>query len=173
MKQLTFGALAVLALLAGITVSNGFAQKIAVLDSREVLSSMPESQTASAQVQALQKKWQDSLQLMQTQLQAKADAYKKILDQMTQEKKDAVNQELAQGQDALIRYRDEKFGQDGELTKQQGIILQPIFDKVNAALSALVKKEKYTIVFDKKAVLNSDGAIDITQKLIDALKAGK
>ena len=172
MKQLTVRAFAALALIMGLNIT-AHAQKIAVLDSREVLSTMPETQTANARIQALQKSWQDSLQLMSTAMQAKADAYKKVLDTMTPERKEAANQELAGMQDQWNKYRDSKFGQDGELAHQQQTILQPIFDKVKYAISAIVKKDKYVLVLDKNSVLNSDGAIDITQKLTDYLKNGK
>ncbi len=173
MKKLTYSALAVLALVMGLNISSANAQKIAVLDSREVLSSMPETAIANQRIQGLQKIWQDSLQLMQTAMQSKADAYKKVLDTMTPERKEAANQELAQMQDQALKYRDSKFGQDGELAHQQQLILQPIFDKTKLAIAAIVKRDKYIIVLDKTSVLNSDNAIDITQKLIDYLKAGK
>ncbi len=172
MKQLTVRALAVLAMMMALNIT-AHAQKIAVIDSREVLSSMPETQTANARIQAIQKSWQDSLQMMQVAMQSKADTYKKVLDTMTPERKDAANQELAGMQDQMIKFRDSKFGQDGELAHDQQTILQPIFDKVKLAISAIVKKDKYVLVLDKNSVLNSDGAIDITQKLTDYLKSGK
>jgi outer membrane protein len=172
MKQLTLRALAAFALIMGVSIS-AQAQKIAVLDSREVLSSLPETQVANTRIQAIQKSWEDSLQMMQVAMQSKADAYKKVLDTMTPERKEQANQELAGMQDQMLKYRDAKFSQNGELAQQQQSILQPIFDKTKYAIAALVKKEKYTIVMDKNSVLNSDGAIDITQKLIQYLKTGK
>jgi Skp family chaperone for outer membrane proteins len=153
--------------------ANANAQKIGVIDSRQVLEALPETQAANAKVQALQKMWQDSLVLMQTALQNKADGYKKILDTMNPESKEKANAELTSLNDALLKYRDAKFGQDGELAHQQQIILQPIFDRTKEAIALFAKRDKFVLIVDKNAVLNADGAVDLTQKMIEYLKSGK
>jgi outer membrane protein len=169
MKRITTILVAVLAV-TGVATS-AFAQKIGVIDTKTVLESMPEVAAANQKLQAMQKNWQDSLQLMQTAMQSKADAYKKVLDSMTPERKDQANAELMQMNDAMMKFKDQKFGQTGDLAQAQQTMFAPIFDKIKAVIATIGKKDKLAVVLDKTATFYSEGAEDISLKAIDELKA--
>lgn len=171
-KKLASAAAVALCVFCG---QNASAQKIAVIDSREVLSALPAAVAANQQIQALTKAYTDSLQNMQTTMQAKAEAYQKVLDTMSPEAKQRAQADMTSMQENYMKFRDAKFGQDGDLARQQASLLKPIVDKTTEAISAIAKRDKYAAVLDKAngTVVFSDATIDITQKLVDYMKNGK
>lgn len=170
MKKFALTAFAALATLVSYTDAS--AQKIAVIDSRAVLEAYPEAIAANQRLSSLQKMWQDSLQTMKTQLQTKFETYQSVLDQLTAEKKKSAEAELGLMQENAAKFEQAKFGQQGELAKEQAAIVGPLLEKVRAIVTNFAKKEKFGLVLDKTAAIYFDPASDMTEKVIAHLKAG-
>jgi Skp family chaperone for outer membrane proteins len=73
--------------------------------------------------------------------------------------------------DAMMKFKDQKFGQTGDLAQAQQTMFAPIFDKIKAVIATIGKKDKLAVVLDKTATFYSEGAEDISLKAIDELKA--
>ncbi len=95
---------------------------------------------------------------------------------MTDAAKKAEQQKLVELQQQLAQFRQDKFGNDGEIAKRSELIIQPIRDKIKQAIDAIAKAEKYNYVFDKndqiQILLFGDPKDDLTFKVIDRLNRG-
>ncbi|HWF44828.1 MAG TPA: OmpH family outer membrane protein [Candidatus Kapabacteria bacterium] len=147
------------------------AQKIAAVDIKAVLTAMPEAQAADARIQATSKMWQDSLQTMRTQYQAKQDTYAKLGETASADYKKKEAEDLQSLADQFTKFQEAKFGKEGELAQMQTQLLQPIYDKLRNALQSYAKKEKVAIIVDKSAAVFVDDAADLTAKFQEYLKS--
>jgi outer membrane protein len=166
-QRLAVAGLAVLSLFGG-TVS---AQKVAVVDAVSVVSSMPEYVAANQKLEAQRAIWMDTIKTMQTQYQAKMDAYSKVGETASADYKKKAQEDLAGLEQAFTKFRDLKFGQEGELAQMQAQLLKPITEKVQTALQSYAKKEKIAIIIPKTATVYVDEAMDLTAKFTEYLKA--
>jgi outer membrane protein len=153
-------------------------QKIGYVNSAKIFQELPAAQEAEKRIDAIGKPYRDTLEAMQTELQSRYDEYQKKEGLMTDAAKKTEQQKLVEMQNKMQQYRVDKFGTDGELAKRTEQVLNPIREKIKAAISAVAKDQKYGFVFDKtdqiQILLYGDAAFDLTYKVIDRLRsAGK
>lgn len=172
MKKIALSVFAAVVMLLS-SGADAQAQKIAIIDSRQVLEAYPEYIAAVQRIQGIQKIWEDSLTMMSTQFKTKMETYQSVLDQLSPEKKKSAEAELTAMQEAAIKFQNAKFGQQGELAQQQAAIGGPLFEKVRALVAQYAKKEKYTLVLDKSTVVYSEGAADVTEKVVTYVRTAK
>ena len=164
--------LTVVAFLAlGLFSGSVRAQKIAVVDVNAVVAAMPEYIAAQKRLDEMKAIYSDTIKMMQNTYAAKMDAYSKVGETATPEFKKKSQDDLAGVNDQFLKYRDSKFGQEGELAVLNLQLLKPIQDKLTTTLASYAKKEKLTAIFPKTATVYVDPALDLTTKFQDYLKA--
>lgn len=151
--------------------ANAQALKIGVCDVEKIVREMPEAMSADKVLKDLQKAYQDTLQTMQQNLLAKAEAYQKQRGMMSADKQKQEEDAIRQAEQNLYQYRDTKFG---EINVKRNEYLEPIRKKVTDAIDAVAKAEKLNFVLDKAnaGLLYSEDKSDITFKVIDKIKTG-
>lgn len=152
--------------------AQGTLNKLGVVDVETVLKELPEAIEADKVIKDKGQKMQDTLLKMQQDLQAKLDQYQKQKSMMPLDKQQKEEESLQQQNMLFIQYREEKFGQQGELNKLRENLLDPIRTKIRKAIEGVAKEEKIALVVDKMAAIYSDGSIDITYKVLDKIKRG-
>lgn len=164
MKQIT--KLFILVLVMAVTAFNADAQKFGYLNSAEILSGMSEVKQADSSMEALQKQLQKKGQQM-------VQAYQTKLESL-QKKEQAGDLSPKQIEDEATKLRAEeekigKFQQDMEkqIVEKRNTLLQPIFDRVNAAIKDVAKENGYNYIFDRNAaqgstILYADESQDVT-----------
>lgn len=165
-------------LLAGSSII--FAQtkplKIGYVDSQIILTQLPEAIKAQGDLDALTTKWTAQLDSMNKELQESYENYQKQAANMPDSKKQSVQQELLQKQQAIENFRREKFGQqNGEIYKKNEEIFAPIKKKIYKAIEDVAKQEDMKFIFDKSGdiiLLYADEQFDITYKVLDNLRRG-
>ena len=169
----------ILTLIAAVALSTELraqSQKIAYVNSAKIFQELPAAQDAEKRIEAMTKPYRDTLESMQTDLQARYDEYQKKEALLRDAEKKAQQQQLVDLQNKIQQYRLDKFGQDGELAKRTDQILNPVRDRIKAAIAKLAKELKYGFVFDKtdqiQILLYGDPSADITYKVIDRLRSG-
>lgn len=155
----------------------GAQQRIGYVNSSKIFQEYPAAQDAQKRIDAIGKPMQDSLEGMQKDLQARVDEYQKKEALFNDATKKSEQQKLLDLERSVQEYRVAKFGQDGDLAKQTEKIINPIRDKIKAAIAVVAKEERYNFVFDKteqiQILLYGDPKDDVTFKVIDKLKRGK
>jgi outer membrane protein len=152
-------------------------QKIGYVVSPKIFQELPEAQEAQRKIDAITKPLADSLQAMEKSLQAQVDEYQKKEAMMNESAKRAAQQDILELERIYNQFRIEKFGNDGELARQQEKIINPIRERIKKAIETVAREEKYSFVFDKtdqlQILLYGDANHDLTFKVLDKLRRGK
>lgn len=171
-----YGLLSLSIMLISLFTTNiSFAQagaKMGVVEVEAVLKELPEAIEADKQIKDKGQKWQDTLMGMQQDLQTKLEQYQKQKSMMPQDKQQKEEESLQAQNTMLLQYREEKFGQQGEINRLREELLDPIRVKIKAAIESVAKEEKILLVVDKMASIYADESIDITFRVIDRIKRG-
>ncbi len=134
-------------------------QKLAIVNSQEVMMEMSEVKAVEKKMQDLGKKYEADIQSMQEEFQKKSEAFFKEKDGMLETIRKRRQQEL---QDMQLRIQQSVQAMRNELQQQQQKLLAPIQAKVDA--------EGCTYVMEAGMMLHTgNGAIDLTAKLKKAL----
>jgi outer membrane protein len=152
------------------------ATKIGFVNSSKILQEYPEAQEANKKLDALGRTWQAELERMSKELQAKYDEFQKKEALLNETEKRAQREDLVALEQRGIQYRQQKFGNDGELALATDSILTPIKQKVIRVIEKLAKEEKLQFVFDRNdqilVLLYGEAKFDYTNLVIDRLKRG-
>jgi len=154
------------------------AQKFAYVDSKYILSHIPEYQQAQAEVNKLSAQWQkdienkyETIAKLETSLQAE-----KIL--LTDEMKQKREQEIESKRQEAKDMQKAKFGINGELFKKREELVKPIQDKIYEAIQEVASTSALMVVFDKSSgsnMLYTNPKHDISDKVLKkmGLKPGE
>jgi len=154
------------------------AQKFAYVDSKYILSHIPEYQQAQAEINKLSSQWQkdienkyESIAKLETSLQAE-----KIL--LTDEMKQKREQEIANKRQEAKDMQKAKFGINGELFKKREELVKPIQDQIYEAIQEVASTSALMVVFDKASdsnMLYTNPKHDISDKVLKkmGLKPGE
>lgn len=158
-----------------ITTLFGQNLKIGIVDVETIGNNLPEAKAIEADILDMQKIAEDSLRIMQANLQAEFEQYQKQQSMMAADQKAQVEQELQQKQVDMQAYVQRMTGPQGEIARRQIQLLEPIRKKINTAIEAVAKDNKIQIVLDKTnpALLYSEDTFDITYKVLDKMKTMK
>lgn len=146
--------------------------KMGIVNTETVIKELPDAKEASAQLEAMGMKIQDTLRMMQADFESKVEAFRKQEAMMSGDARKKEEESLKALQLRYAQYQQEKTAEVQRLREQ---FLAPIRDKVTAAIAAVAKEEKVTVVLDKVGgmVLFADDKLDLTFKVLDRLKRGE
>ena len=154
------------------------AQKFAYVDSKYILSHIPEYQQAQAEINKLSSQWQkdienkyETIAKLETSLQAE-----KIL--LTDEMKQKREQEIESKRQEAKDMQKSKFGINGELFKKREELVKPIQDQIYEAIQEVASTSALMVVFDKASdsnMLYTNPKHDISDKVLKkmGLKPGE
>jgi outer membrane protein len=164
-------------ILAGPVVFAQTQQKLGFVDSQVILNQFSEAIKAQGDLDALTNKWTVQLDSMNKDLQQMYSDYQKQANTMPEDKKLAQQQKIIEKQNAIDKFRQDKFAQQtGEIYKKQDEIFGPVKDKIYKAIAKVAKQENMQFVFDKSGdiiLLYADPKYDITYKVLDVLKTAQ
>ncbi len=151
--------------------------RIGYVDSQKIFDGMPEAQKAQEKMEKLISSWQAELDKMQKEFQEKYQDFQAKQGMMTDEAKQKAQQELVDLDRNIQKFRNEKFGQDGEAVRERQKVLKPLQEIVMKAIEKVAREEKLNFVFDKlqdaSLLLYADEKFDYTFKVLDVIKRGK
>ncbi len=159
----------------GLAVS---AQKFSYVDTKYILSHIPEYQQAQAEINKLSNQWQkdienkyETIAKLETALQAE-----KIL--LTDEMKQKREAEIKSKREEAKQMQTDKFGVNGELFKKREELIKPIQDQIYEAIQEVASTSALMVVFDKSNhsnMLYTNPKHDISDKVLKkmGLKPGE
>lgn len=149
-------------------------QKIGFVNSAKIFDDLAEAREITKRLEALAKPIQDSLQLMQKDIETKVEDYQKKESMLNDAAKRAAVQEVQELQQKAREYAQRK---DTEMTRQREVMLAPLKEKILKAIERIAKSEKYNFVFDRTEQVNillyADTRDDLTNRVLDNLKRGR
>ena len=152
-------------------------QKIGFVNSNKIFQELPAAQEVQRRIDAFTKPLQDSLEMLQSNLQQNYEDYQRKEALMNEATKRAEQQRLLEMERRFNEFRIQKFGSDGVVARETERMLEPLRDDIRQAIASVAKEEKYSFVFDKtdqiQILLYGDPAHELTFKVIDRLKRGR
>jgi len=144
MKNLIKLIIIAIFLFSGTTV-NAQNYKFGHINSQELLSIMPERDSAEAEIQQYAKDLEGQLEIMNVEYNNKLNDYVEKRDNLTPLVKQTKEQELNEIQK---RIQDFTTSAEQELQQQNAQLIQPIILKAEKAIKDVAKENGFTYIFD-------------------------
>ncbi|MEL6356464.1 MAG: OmpH family outer membrane protein, partial [Bacteroidota bacterium] len=133
----------------------------------ELLSSMPETETAEKELQAFNDELVAKGTEMEEKLNVELEAYLKARDSGTESpiQLAAREEKLQQGRNELASFQQKA---QTDLNNKRQELLGPVIEKATEAIEAVAKEGSYLLIFDTSvfnAVLFADESIDVMDKV--------
>jgi len=144
MKRLA--GIAVILIITGFIGHNISAQnlKFGHINSDELIQSMPEFDTASANLEKFRQELINALELMQVELNNKSEAYTRDSKNLTEIVRQTKEQELM---DMNNRIQQFQATAQQQLQEKQAELFQPIMAKVDKAIKDIGKEQGFVYIF--------------------------
>jgi outer membrane protein len=147
--------------------------KIAYFNSEAIMKQLPDAQDAQKQLDQFVADWQQELNKMQDEWKKKFDEYDKRKLIMTEQRRADAERELRDLDQKIVDFRNQKFGQSGELFNKQNELMKPVQDRVFKAVQDVALEDGYDYVFDKSGdilLMYANEKYDLTPKILEKLK---
>ncbi|HVX49995.1 MAG TPA: OmpH family outer membrane protein [Chitinophagaceae bacterium] len=167
MKKLILPVIIVL-----LTAFAGHAQRYAIIDTKYILSKIPDYVQADKKLQDLSAQWQkeiDDKQAVLNQMYKDYDAEQFMLsDELKKKRED----ELFNKEKELRDLQKKRFGYEGDLFKERQNLVKPLQDKVYNAVQKIAVAHGYDFVLDKSegiTVIFADPKLDKSDEVLKEL----
>jgi outer membrane protein len=166
--------IAIIALYLGAAVEAGAQQKIGHVNSEAIMQKLPDAADAQKQLDALVADWQNELSRMQTEWKKRFEEYdqKKLI--MTDARRAEAEKDLRALDQRIAEYRNQKFGQNGDLFQKQNELMKPVQDRVFKAIQDVATEEGFDYILDQSGeilMMYANPRLDLTAKVLEKLLA--
>ena len=127
------------------TAVNAQNYKFGHINSQELLSLMPERDSAQAKIQQYAKDLEGELEIMNVEYRNKLNDYLEKQDILTPLVKQTKEQELSEFQGRIQEFTNNA---QQELQQQEAQLIQPIIQKAEKAIKDIAKENGFTYIFD-------------------------
>jgi outer membrane protein len=124
---------------------HGQARKFGHINSQDLLSQMPESDSAQAKIENLQQTYESTYEEMQVELNKKYENYLKNRNTYTDLIRQTKEAEITEMQQRIQQFENVA---SQELQTQRNELLQPIIEKANKAIKEVAEDNNFIYVFD-------------------------
>jgi outer membrane protein len=142
----------------------------ATIQRDSVLVKLKEYKTQVSLLEAFQKQLQSEFDYRKLEFETKLKDYQEKESTFSAIVKEAIMSELQKLDDELKKFNAEA---ERKLMKKEQDLLQPMNDKINAAIDAVALREGFVQVIDKKFVYFSKAVCDATQLVIEEANKSK
>ncbi len=164
--------LLIIALFMSLALSASYAQRYALIDMEYILERIPAYESANKQIESLSTQWQSTVD---TEIEAVDALYKKYqadLAFLTGAEKTKRENEIVAKENAIQELRNQYFGPQGELFKQQETLIKPIQDNIYEAVKNIATEKGYSVVLDRASatsIIFATPDIDISDQVLSLL----
>ena len=152
----------IIALLIGSVSLKAQEIKYGHINSRELLTSMPESDSAQARIQKLASDYELQMEEMQVELNNKYDNYLQNRDTYTELIRQTKEADIQEMQQRIANF--EQMAQQ-DLQAQQNEMMRPILEKANNAIREVAEENGFIYIFD----IGSGNPVYWSEKSIDVM----
>jgi outer membrane protein len=155
-----------------VIVTNTDAQRYAVIDSKYILSKLPEYKDAQDKLDQFSKMWQQELDQKSADLDKMYKDYDAEKVMLSDELKKKREDEIYNKEKELRDLQRQRFGYQGDLFKKREELIKPIQDKVYNAIQKLAVAKLYDFILDKSegiTVIFADPKLDKSDDVLKEL----
>ncbi len=148
------------------------AQRIAIVDITKVLEELPDYKSAQGDLDKLAADWRQEIALQYDQIKAMYNKYQAEQVLLTEDAKKAKEDEIMEREKSVRDMQREKFGPEGALFRKRQDLVQPIQERVYAAIQKYAEDRGFDFIFDKGGtggLIFSNAEYDKTEDVIRLL----
>ncbi len=164
-----------IATIAFLSIALGsLAQRYAIIDTKYILSKMPEYVDANKKLQQVSEQWQKEIDDKQSSLDQMYKNYDAEQFMLSDELKKKREDELFNREKELRDLQKKRFGYEGDLFKEREKLVKPIQDKVYNAVQKIAVARGYDFILDKSegiTVIFADPKLDRSDDVLKELGA--
>ena len=165
--------IAMLMLLSG---SGIWAQKFALVDLEYILKNIPAYERANEQLNQVSKKWQAEVEALTTEAETLYKNYQSEAVFLSEEQKTKREEAIVAKEKEAAELRQKYFGPDGEMSKKQETLINPIQDKIYEIVKQISIQKNYDAVIDRASaasIVFASPRIDISNEVLSRLGYSK
>ena len=138
---------------------------------------LPEILDVQRTLEQLQQDYEREAMDRQTKLKKIEDDFQRQELLMSEARKAEMRADFEAKVQQLHQFTQEKFGPEGELTRKNIELMEPIFKKINDAIQLMAEEKGYDFIFD--AAAPSGGLVfakeeyDLTESLLELMEKEK
>ena len=143
--------------------------QIAFVNSKYILSKMPEYQAVQRQISQLGNQWQREIDEKQTVLNRMNAEYASDQVMLTDDIKKKRTEDLVNKEIEIRELQRSHFGFGGDLSKKEDSLTKPLQEKVNNSVQRVAASRNYKVVLDKSegiTVMFSDAKLDLSEDVL-------
>jgi outer membrane protein len=148
------------------------AQRYAIIDTKYILSKIPEYKDADKRLQQIGEQWQKEIDDKQAQLDKMYKNYEAEQFMLTDELKKKREDELFVREKEVRDLQKRRFGYEGDLFKERQKMVKPVQDKVYNAVQKMAIAKAYDFVLDKSegiTIIFADPKLDKSEDVLKEL----
>ena len=149
------------------------AQRIAYVDVATIMETIQEYQDAQKQLDELAAKWRQEIAVEYDKIKGMYNRYQAEQVLLSDEQRREKEDEIMEMEKKVRELQKQKFGPEGELFQKRKELVQPIQDKVYAAIEEYANERGYDFILDKSTVVGlifANPSYDKTDDILDKLK---
>ncbi|HZV70147.1 MAG TPA: OmpH family outer membrane protein [Saprospiraceae bacterium] len=135
--------------LSAAAVTQLSAQRIAIVDITRVLEELPDYKSAQGDLDKLAADWRQEIALQYDQIKAMYNKYQAEQVLLTEDAKKVKEDEIMEREKAVRDTQRDKFGPEGALFRKRQDLVQPIQERVYAAIQKYAEDRGFDFIFDK------------------------
>jgi outer membrane protein len=164
--------LLIISLFISLAISGTYAQRYALIDMEYILEKIPAYESANKQIEDLSKQWQSTVDKEIEEVDAMYKKYQADLATLSASEKTKRENEIVAKENAIQELRNQYFGPQGELFKQQEMLIKPIQDNIYTAVKEIATDQGYSVVIDRASatsIIFASPGIDISDQVLSLL----
>jgi outer membrane protein len=123
----------------------------------------------------LSAKWQKEIEEKYGEIDRLYEAYKMEKILLTDQMKEAREQEILRKEKEAKELQQKRFGPQGDLFNKRLELIKPIQDQIYNAIQSLAERGNYAVIFDRSSELRmifADPKYDLSDRILDDLGYG-
>lgn len=148
------------------------AQRIAIVDITRVLDEVPDYQAAQQELDNIAATWRQEIAKEYDQIKAMYNKYQAEQVLLTEDARRKKEEEIMEREKQVRDLQREKFGPEGALFRKRQDLVQPIQERVFAAIRQYAEDRGFDFIFDKgssSGLIFSNTEFDKTEDIIRLL----
>lgn len=152
------------------------AQHFSYVDTEYILDKMPEYKSSQKQLDNLAEQWKKDVDVKMKEIDKLYKQYQAEQLLLPADMRKKKEDEILQKEDELNKFKEAKFGKEGELFTKRKELVKPIQDKVFDAIQKFAKDEGIDFILDKAGavtMLYTNAKYDRSDEILEILGIAK
>ena len=148
------------------------AQRIGYINTEKILSVIPEYKSAQKELENLSKQYSQKIESEYSKIETLYQTYQQQKGTLSAQARAQRENEIISREQTVKELQKTYFGQDGLMQKKSEELLNPLKDRVDAAIKKIAENGNFMIIFDAslmQGVVYAKESDDLSNLVIKAL----